>query len=76
MLFRNFDANGNQVYKELDQNTIKFEDLERESLINLLYGLRELLVFEDDEDDDDEASDCIYEAQEVLKQYQPRLSDE
>lgn len=70
MIFRNFDENGNQTSREIDQETVRFEDLKRESLINLLYGLRELL--DENEDDDDDASDSIYEAQELLKQYEPR----
>lgn len=77
MIFRNFDENGNQTSREIDQETVRFEDLKRESLIALLYGLRDLLVFEDDEDDedDDDESDSIYEAQELLKQYEPRLPE-
>lgn len=72
MIFRNFDENGNQTSREIDQEIVRFEDLKRESLIDLLYGLCDLLVFEEDDDDDDE-SDSIYEAQELLKQYEPRL---
>lgn len=72
MLFENFNEDGELVKREIDQNTVQFEDLERESLIDLLYGLRELLVFDEDNSDDDEEADCIYEAQRLLKQYQSR----
>jgi hypothetical protein len=77
MLFKNFNEDGELTEKEIDQDTVNFEDLKRESMIDLLYGLRELLVYpcEDSCDALTEKLSKVGKAIELLNQYQPRLPE-
>jgi hypothetical protein len=49
-----------------------FEDLSKESLIDILYALRESLILDDPEADEDEISDGVWDAKQLLGHFNPR----
>jgi hypothetical protein len=70
MLFKNFDEEGNLVETEINQETVEFKHLKVDSMINLLFGLRELLVTPCE--DIGEKLTKVSQAIELLEQYEPR----
>lgn len=69
MLFKNFNEDGELVEREIDQDSVQFEDLKRESMIDLLYGLQELMCQSEDLTD---KLPKLGQAIQLLDQYNPR----